>query len=143
MKAAIPCGLALGLLAHFAQGHHAFRVVYDFSRTETIEGQVVRLELVNPHARLYIEVTNQDGGNEQWLIEGPGKLALARRGWTDDMFTAGETIMVVGNPSSAGDQALWLEKIVTANGTQIVDPLLEDELLIEAERRERARRAAQ
>lgn len=36
-----------------AQAHHAYRVAYDFSKTETLEGAVIKLELVNPHARIH------------------------------------------------------------------------------------------
>ena len=79
------------LLPAIATAHHAFRVIYDFSRTETIEGTVVRLELVNPHARLYVDVADENGEMAQWVVEGPGKLSLARRGWTDDMFHARES----------------------------------------------------
>ena len=126
-----------------AQAHHAYRVAYDFRTTETLVGEVVRLELVNPHARLFINVTNGNGDVEEWMIEGPGKLSLARRGWTDDMFTEGETITAVGNPSSASHNAIWLERLVRSDGTEIIDPLIADALAIEEERRERIRRANQ
>ena len=126
-----------------AQAHHSYRVVYDFSTTETLVGEVVRLELVNPHARLFVNVTNENGDVEEWMIEGPGKLSLARRGWTDDMFADGETITAVGNPSSAGHNAIWLERLVRSDGTEIIDPLIADALAIEEERRERIRRATQ
>lgn len=135
--------LVLALTTPLAQAHHAFRVVYDFSQTHTLEGRVVRLELVNPHARLYLSVTNESGEEEEWMIEGPGKLALARRGWTDDMFVEGETITALGNPSSVGDNAIWLESIAKFDGTVIIDPLIVDELAIEEERRQRVRRATQ
>ncbi len=126
-----------------AQAHHSYRVVYDFSTTETLVGEVVRLELVNPHARLFVNVTNENGDVEEWMIEGPGKLSLARRGWTDDMFADGESITAVGNPASAGQNAIWLERLVRSDGTEIIDPLIADALAIEEERRERIRRANQ
>lgn len=126
-----------------AQAHHAYRVAYDVTRTESLEGQVVRLELVNPHARLFVDVTNEDGDVVQWMVEGPGKLSLARRGWTDDTFTVGETISALGNPSSAGHNAIWLLRIVKSDGTELMDPLTADALAIEEERRERIRRATQ
>ncbi len=145
MKAHLPIPLLLVfiLLPSIATTHHAFRGVYDFGTTNTIEGAVVNLELVNPHARIFIDVTNDDGQVERWVVEGPGKLSLARRGWTDDMLASGDRITVLGNPVISGDKALWLEKIIMPDGTEIIDPLVADELAIEAERRERARRAAQ
>ena len=138
--------LAVALIAMaplVAQAHHAYRSVYDFNRTETLVGEVVRLELVNPHARLFVDVANENGDIVEWMIEGPGKLSLARRGWTDDMFADGETITAVGNPASAGHNAIWLERLVRSDGTEIIDPLIADALAIEEQRRERIRRATQ
>ena len=129
------------LLPSITTAHHAFRVIYDFSRTETIEGSVVNLELVNPHARLHIEVADENGVTTQWVVEGPGKLSLARRGWTDDMFATGEQLTIVGNPSNTDDNAIWLEKIVRADGSEVIDPLVADELAIEEDRRLRIQRA--
>ena len=129
--------LLAALMTTCANAHHAFRAVYDFNQTRTIEGRVVRLELVNPHARLFLAIANEHGVEEEWMIEGPGKLALARRGWTDDMFADGETITAVGNPALAGNNAIWLESITRSDGTVIIDPLVSDELAIEEERRQR------
>ena len=136
--------LASGLLLSIsAEAHHAFRGTYDFSRIETIIGEVVELELVNPHARIFLDVTNADGQTERWVVEGPGKLSLARRGWTDEMFVPGDVITAHGNPHTSGENSLWLDKIIMPDGSEIIDPLVADELAIEAERRERAQRAQQ
>ena len=121
-----------------ALAHHAFVAIYDPRETATIEGEFAGLELVNPHAWIYIDVT---ADNEQWTIEAAGKLSLARRGWTDDMFQEGEVITVVGNPAFSGDNAMWMVRIIRSDGSEYFSPLVEDANAIEAERRERARRA--
>lgn len=59
------------------------------------------------------------------------------------MFVGREAITAIGNPSSEGRSAIWLEKIIMPDGTEIIDPLIADQLAIENERRERARRASQ
>ena len=143
MRNVIYMFLIAALFPLAAHSHHSYRTAYDFSKTETLEGEVAKLELVNPHARIFINVTDENGDAEEWMIEGPGRLALARRGWTDDMFEGGGTITAVGNPSSAGHRAIWLEKLVMPDGTEILDPLIADQLEIEAQRRERAQRARQ
>ena len=127
------------VVAQSAVGHHAFRGVYDFNTRVTIDGALVSLDLVNPHARLYIDVINDSGKTQRWVIEAPGKLSLARRGWTDGMFVSGDILQIVGHPSLVSSQSMWLEKIITADGTEYVDPLVEDQLAIEEERRQRAR----
>ena len=145
MKSPVPVllSLAVVLLPALVQAHHAFRTVFDFNKTETIEGKVTNLEFINPHIRIHIDVANESGEVEQWLIVGPGRLSLARRGWADDMFAAGESITAIGNPARAGGDVIWLEKIIMPDGTELIDPLISDVLAIEAERRERARQATQ
>lgn len=128
---------SVGLLPALSIAHHNFRSVYNFNETTVVEGAFVRLDLVNPHARIYIDVTNDAGETEQWVVEAPGKLALARRGWTDDMFADGEQIAVTGNPAYSGGNAIWIVKIARESGSEVIDPLIEDELAIEAERRAR------
>ena len=127
------------VVAQSAVGHHAFRGAYDFNARATINGVFVNLDLVNPHARLYIDAINGSSKTQRWVIEAPGKLSLARRGWTDDMFISGDMLQIVGHPSLASSQSMWLEKIITAGGTEYVDPFAEDQLAIEEERRQRAR----
>ena len=123
--------------------HHASGAVYDSTTTMVVEGEFTGLELVNPHTWVHISVAAGSGQVEEWTVEGPGKLSLARRGWTDNMFSSGETLTAVGHPALSGDNAIWLIRIVKSDGTEYFDPRTEDELAIEAERRERARRARQ
>ena len=52
------------------------------------------------------------------------------------MFTLGANLKDIGHPSVAARRSIWLEKIIMADGTEIIDPLVEDELVIEAERHE-------
>ena len=133
--------LSVGLTLTVSQAiaHHASVAIYDHDRTETIRGIVDRLELLNPHAFIHIDVQLESGERERWVIEGPGKLSLSRRGWTDDTLTAGDMVEATGHPSREGKQTMWLERLVLPDGTEYLDPALEDQLAIEAERRERAR----
>ncbi|MDD9998819.1 MAG: DUF6152 family protein [Rhodospirillaceae bacterium] len=124
-----------------ALAHHAFVAVYNPRETATIEGEFAGLELVNPHAWIYIDVAAENGRTEQWTVEAAGKLSLARRGWTDDLFQQGEVITAVGHPALSGDTAMWMVKIVKSDGREYFAPNVEDANAIEAERRERARRA--
>ena len=124
-----------------ALAHHAFIAVYNPRETATIEGEFAGLELVNPHAWVYIDVAAEDGRIEQWTVEAAGKLSLARRGWADNMFQQGEVITAVGHPALSGANAMWMVRIVKSDGREYFAPNVEDANAIEAERRERARRA--
>ena len=123
--------------------HHASGAVYDSSTTTAIEGAFAGLELVNPHTWVRISMAADSGEAEEWTIEAPGKLSLARRGWTDTLFSPGETLTAFGHPAWSGGNAMWLVRIVKSDGTEYWDPAEEDALAIEAERRERVRRATQ
>lgn len=133
--------LLLGAPISFGYAHHAYAGVFDMKSVIQIEGRVVRLELLNPHTRLYLEVTSADGKLEEWVMQGPGKLSLARRGWTDELFEEGERITVYGNPSLQGKKAVWLDRVVLADGRELVDPLVADRLAIEEARRARILKA--
>lgn len=119
------------------QAHHAYANIFDMKSVSQIEGKVVKLDLQNPHTSLHLEVTNDQGTIENWVLEGPGKVSLARRGWTDDMFEEGEQVTVHGNPSVQGKKTMWLDRVIKADGTEMIDPLVADALAIEEERRAR------
>ncbi len=126
---------------HPVLAHHAFSAVYDTERLMSVTGTATRLELVNPHAYLHVEVINDGDEIENWLIEMPGKLSLARRGWTDDTIAPGTTVTAIGNPARDGSTRMGWQRIQMPDGSELLFPALADQLAIEEQRRERARRA--
>ena len=140
--AALFAALALAALVHESGlAHHSFAAVFDPERLVSVTGTAIRLELVNPHAYLHVEVINDGDEIENWRIEMPGKLSLARRGWTDDTVTPGTTLTAIGNPARDGSTLMWWQRIQFTDGTELLFPALADQLAIEEQRRERARRA--
>lgn len=121
--------------------HHSFAAVFDPDRLVSVTGIATRLELSNPHALLHVEVTNDSGEIAHWLVEMPGKLSLARRGWTDDTVMPGTTVTAIGNPARDGSTLMWWQRIQLTDGTELLFPALADQLAIEEQRRERVRRA--
>jgi|SaaInlV_100m_DNA_5_1039725.scaffolds.fasta_scaffold11846_2 hypothetical protein len=126
-----------------SQAHHSYAGVYDMEAVSHVQGRVVELRLLNPHTSLYLDVINEDGEVEEWVLEGPGILSLQRRGWTEDMFEEGELIKVYGNPSVRGKNMMWLDRVIKEDGSELVDPIVADNEAIEAERRERLLRIQQ
>ena len=137
MKVTIAVSIVFLIFSSILNAHHARTAVYDPNVRETITGTFVILSLTNPHTRLYIDVTNDNGEIERWMVEGPGKLSLARRGWNDNMFTPGETVTAIGGRSIAGNKSIWLEKVRRSDGTEYVDPRMADQLVIERKRLQR------
>ena len=126
-----------------SHAHHSYAGVFDMQSVAAVQGKVVKLELLNPHTNLYLQVTNEQGEIEDWVLEGPGVLSLQRRGWTEDLFEVGELITVFGNPSVQGKNTLWLDRVRRADGSELVDPLIQDIIDIEAERQRQIQRYQQ
>jgi hypothetical protein len=129
------------LAARPVWSHHSFAAVFDPDSLVSVTGTATRLELSNPHAYLHVEVTDDDGAIENWIIEMPGKLSLARRGWTDDTIAQGTTVTAIGHPARDGSTRMGWQRIQFSDGTELLFPALADQLAIEEQRRERARRA--
>jgi Family of unknown function (DUF6152) len=77
------------------RGHHAFGAEFDPNAPIKLQGKVVKLEWVNPHAWIHIEVI-RDGKPEIWMVEGGTPNTLLRRGLTRDSLTVGTELVVDG-----------------------------------------------
>ena len=76
--------------------HHAFGSEFDPNRPVLLKGKVVKVEWVNPHTWIHVEVTNPDGSRDVWMIEGGSPNSLLRRGVTKDSLPVGTEIVVDG-----------------------------------------------
>ena len=79
-----------------AVAHHAFSAEFDADKPVHLKGTVVRMEWVNPHSWIHIDVKGPDGKVTRWMIEGGPPGSLIRRGFTKDSLTPGLEIMVEG-----------------------------------------------
>jgi hypothetical protein len=77
-------------------GHHAFGAEFDPDAPIRLQGKVVKLEWVNPHAWIHIEVAKPDGSKEVWMVEGGTPNTLLRRGLTRESLTLGTELIVDG-----------------------------------------------
>ena len=91
--------MALGLLLAGVvpvNAHHAFGAEFDPNRPLILKGPVVRVEWVNPHTWIHLEVTDESGGKEIWMVEGGTPNSLLRRGLKRDTIKIGQVIVVDG-----------------------------------------------
>ena len=76
--------------------HHAFGAEFDPNRPVLLTGVVVRVEWVNPHTWIHMEITNDDGDKEVWMVEGGTPNTLLRRGLKRDCLAPGTELIVDG-----------------------------------------------
>ena len=76
--------------------HHSFAAEFDANKPVKIKGTVVKMEWINPHSWIHIDVTGPDGKVERWVVEGGAPNALLRRGWNKNSLPAGIEITVEG-----------------------------------------------
>ena len=79
-----------------AVAHHAFGGEFDPNRPVLLKGKVTKVEWVNPHAWIHVEVRKPDGTKEVWMIEGGSPNALLRRGVTKESLVIGTDVVVDG-----------------------------------------------
>jgi hypothetical protein len=68
--AAVACALLLGPMAQPAAAHHSFAAEFDATQPVTLRGTITKLEWINPHSWLHVDVKNEDGTTTPWMIEG-------------------------------------------------------------------------
>ena len=106
MRTKLIGGVAVGLLLTLATvpvvAHHAFSAEFDANRPLVLTGEVTRVEWINPHAWIHIDVTRDDGTMESWMIEGGTPNTLFRRGFSRDSLVAGTEIVVDGYQAKDG-----------------------------------------
>jgi len=113
MKTAIAV-LFLILAARPVLGHHAFAAEFDAKKPVKLRGVVTKMEWINPHAWIHIDVKKPDGTVEEWMIEAGTPNTLLRRGFTKDSLKAGTEVFVDGYQSKDGS--------LRANGRDITLP---------------------
>jgi hypothetical protein len=108
-----------------ARAHHSFAAEFDAKRPVKLRGTVVKMEWINPHSWIHIDVKDpQTGKVERWMIEGGAPNALLRRGWTKNSLPEGTR-----NPWSSKDSRPR-HGANRANGRDITFPGLARKLFV-------------
>ena len=102
-----------------AFAHHAFAGEFDASKPITLRGKVTRVEWINPHAWLHMDVVNSEGKVESWRIEAGSPNTLVRRGMTRDSIPTGTEIVVFGYRHRNGSNAANGRDVTLPDGSKL------------------------
>ena len=95
--------------------HHSFAAEFDERKPVTLKGTITKMDWVNPHSWLYIDVKTADGKTENWALEFGSPNSLYRRGWKKESLPVGAEVTVTG----------WLSR-TEANKANAKDVILPD-----------------
>lgn len=112
----ICCALLLAAAPVFA--HHSL-AMYDMTNPVTVKGVVERLEWANPHVHLYINVRDNKGNVEEWIIEMDRPEFLRKNGWTSFTVKAGDIIACTGGPAKSGARTMRCTTVELSNGEKL------------------------
>jgi hypothetical protein len=104
-------GLGVLIAGTAASAHHAFAAEFDKDKPIKMQGTVTKMQWINPHPWIHIDVKNKDGKVESWMIEASAPNNLLRRGFTRESLPAGSVITVEGYQALDGSHR--------ANGTAL------------------------
>jgi hypothetical protein len=114
--------LAFGALAAIPLfGHHELRAEFDLEKPVTLRGIVTRFEWNNPHAFVYVDVTDASGVIVNWAIEWASPLELGRAGWTRDALKVGDSVTVEGWLARDGTKLASGRTVTLASGKRLAE----------------------
>jgi len=112
-------GAGAVLAAAAAEAHHAFATEFNVEAPVALEGKVTKVELINPHSWIHIEVVGEDGEAVVWMVEGGSPNALVRRGITKASIPIGAELVVNGYQARDGSNKAVGRDILFADGTAL------------------------
>ena len=102
-----------------SRAHHAFATEFDVESPVSFEGTVTKVELINPHSWIHVEVIDDDGEAVVWMIEGGSPNALVRRGITKASIPIGSELTVRGYQARDGSHRAVGRELRFADGREL------------------------
>jgi hypothetical protein len=99
--------------------HHSFAAQFDRSKPTTLVGPVTKIDWINPHARIFMEVKATDGKIVKWEIELGAPAILMRNGWTRNAIKVGEVVTVNGSLAKDGSNLANASSVTLADGKRV------------------------
>jgi hypothetical protein len=117
--------LRLAVLAAFAatfpvaEAHHSFAAEFDADQPVELHGVITKMEWLNPHTWMHLDVQNTDGTTTAWMIEGGTPNTLFRRGFTPQAVPVGTEITVIGYRARNGANRANGRDLILSDGRRL------------------------
>jgi hypothetical protein len=98
-----------------AAAHHS-PVMFDMTKSVTIEGTVVEFSWTNPHSSIQLEVPNASGAMERWGVEMGSPNSMVKAGWKSTLLKPGDRVSVTVRPLKSGERGGMFVSIKLADG---------------------------
>ena len=112
-------GALIALAGASVGAHHSWNQVFSEDKPLVLRGTISKVELVNPHGWIWIDVKGDDGAVKKWGIEGGSPNGLIRNGITKDSLKIGEELTVRGYGSRDGSNLVAGVSYTRADGREL------------------------
>jgi hypothetical protein len=99
--------------------HHSFAAEFDVNQPVTLNGVVTKVEWLNPHIYLYVDVKDGNGKTVNWSVEGGPPNTLYRLGWRKDSLKAGDTVTIDAFKAKDGSSTANARNVLLPDGRKV------------------------
>jgi hypothetical protein len=120
MKAKLAVAIAaIAIAAMPVVAHHSFAAEFDGNKKVTLKGNVTKVDWMNPHIWLYLDVKDDKGVAAKWQCEGGPPNTLTRNGWTKSAIKIGDEITIEGTLARDGSKTCNASRVSLPDGKRV------------------------
>lgn len=101
--------------------HHAVQSEYDTNKRVTVTGTINKVDIINPHSYIVLDVKDSSGGVKTWELATAGPTVLRQMGLaTKGTFKIGDLLVVTGYPARDGSARAYALEVTFSNGRKVL-----------------------